>query len=280
MPAAVGIPLFVNSRAFGANDRIVMGCIGTPDHWHAIISIAAMKNGKDVYCEKPETLTIREGREMTTVARRYGRVKAGIINTLAQIGYGKALADYMKLVGDPDKDVAIAAIRATGRFPCSSSIIALQRARRSAATDVQIEIDAALRRNAIGMMALIKGKKTTDTFVKLSKSLPADGQELIVRSLAARGDASASSAIIDMTSSEHENVRLASLEALGGIGTPQAVGSLAKAEATAGDRERQIARASLVRIKGKGIKQALIKAVNSGEAGCRVEVRRIRSLRR
>ncbi len=51
--------------------------IGTPDHWHAIISIQAMMNGKDVYCEKPETLTIREGRQMTTVARRYGRVFSG-----------------------------------------------------------------------------------------------------------------------------------------------------------------------------------------------------------
>jgi predicted dehydrogenase len=51
--------------------------IGTPDHWHAIVSIAAMKNGKDVYCEKPESLTIREGREMERTARRYGRVFSG-----------------------------------------------------------------------------------------------------------------------------------------------------------------------------------------------------------
>lgn len=51
--------------------------IGTPDHWHAVISIEAMKNGKDVYCEKPETLTIREGRQMTTIARRFGRVFSG-----------------------------------------------------------------------------------------------------------------------------------------------------------------------------------------------------------
>ena len=143
--AAIGVPMYVNSRAFGANDRIVMGCIGmggqgrgdmngfmgfrdvrvvavcdvvdehlnqsknmvdrrygnkdckaykdfrdvvvrddidvifigTPDHWHAIISIAAMKSGKDIYCEKPETLTVREGREMVKVARRFGRVFSG-----------------------------------------------------------------------------------------------------------------------------------------------------------------------------------------------------------
>jgi len=51
--------------------------IGTPDHWHAIMSVDAMMNGKDVYCEKPETLTIREGQIMLDTARRYGRVFSG-----------------------------------------------------------------------------------------------------------------------------------------------------------------------------------------------------------
>ena len=51
--------------------------IATPDHWHAIIACDAMKHGKDVYCEKPETLTIREGRTMVETARRYGRVFSG-----------------------------------------------------------------------------------------------------------------------------------------------------------------------------------------------------------
>lgn len=64
-------------REVVSRDDIDAIFIGTPDHWHAIISIAAMKNGKDVYCEKPETLTIREGREMTRVARSYGRVFSG-----------------------------------------------------------------------------------------------------------------------------------------------------------------------------------------------------------
>ncbi len=48
--------------------------IATPDHWHAIIAIAACRAGKDVYCEKPLSLTIREARAMVHAARRYGRV--------------------------------------------------------------------------------------------------------------------------------------------------------------------------------------------------------------
>ena len=49
----------------------------TPDHWHAIITVEAMRNGKDVYCEKPESLTIGEAQLMRDTARRYGRVFSG-----------------------------------------------------------------------------------------------------------------------------------------------------------------------------------------------------------
>jgi predicted dehydrogenase len=48
--------------------------IATPDHWHAIQMIAACRAGKDVYCEKPLSLTVREAREMVEAARAYGRV--------------------------------------------------------------------------------------------------------------------------------------------------------------------------------------------------------------
>lgn len=57
-----------------ARDDIDAVVVGTPDHWHAKISIDAMKSGKDVYVEKPMTLTIEEGKIMRDVCRRYGRV--------------------------------------------------------------------------------------------------------------------------------------------------------------------------------------------------------------
>ncbi len=48
--------------------------IVTPDHWHAPLSIAAARAGKDIYCEKPITLKIEEGRRLVEAVRRYGRV--------------------------------------------------------------------------------------------------------------------------------------------------------------------------------------------------------------
>jgi len=64
--------------------------IATPDHWHAIMVIEACRNGKDVYCQKPETLTLREGPLMVAAARRYGRIVSG--------GSQRVLEDYRRFV--------------------------------------------------------------------------------------------------------------------------------------------------------------------------------------
>jgi len=48
--------------------------IATPDHWHAAIAVMAAKAGKDIYCEKPLSLTIKEGRAMVNAARENKRV--------------------------------------------------------------------------------------------------------------------------------------------------------------------------------------------------------------
>ncbi|MCE2795748.1 MAG: Gfo/Idh/MocA family protein [Planctomyces sp.] len=48
--------------------------IATPDHWHTKISVEAMLAGKDVYCEKPLTLTIDEGKLIEKIVQQTGRV--------------------------------------------------------------------------------------------------------------------------------------------------------------------------------------------------------------
>ena len=48
--------------------------VGTPDHWHALPTIAAIESGADVYVEKPLSLDVVEGRAMRAAARKKGRV--------------------------------------------------------------------------------------------------------------------------------------------------------------------------------------------------------------
>jgi predicted dehydrogenase len=57
-----------------ARDDIDTVLIATPDHWHAILAVEAAKAGKDIYCEKPISLTVAEGRAVVETMERYGTV--------------------------------------------------------------------------------------------------------------------------------------------------------------------------------------------------------------
>ncbi len=61
-------------REILADSSVDFVCISTPDHWHAYQMVEACKAGKDVYVEKPISVTIEEGRQMVQAARNYERV--------------------------------------------------------------------------------------------------------------------------------------------------------------------------------------------------------------
>ncbi len=66
--------VYKDYRELLARDDIDSVLIATPDHWHTLIATAACQAGKDVYCQKPLTLCIDEGKELVKTVRRYGTV--------------------------------------------------------------------------------------------------------------------------------------------------------------------------------------------------------------
>ncbi|MEW5975897.1 MAG: Gfo/Idh/MocA family oxidoreductase [Acidobacteriota bacterium] len=68
--------------------------VATPDHWHAIMMIAACQAGKDVYMEKPLSQTIREGQLMRDAARKYNRI-AQVGTQRRSIEHFRTAAEYV-----------------------------------------------------------------------------------------------------------------------------------------------------------------------------------------
>jgi len=69
-----GCAAYQDFRELLARPDIDAVTIASPENWHAIMSVEAMKTGKDVYCEKALSLTVAEGRAVCDAASRFGRV--------------------------------------------------------------------------------------------------------------------------------------------------------------------------------------------------------------
>jgi len=68
-----GVRGYSDYKELLANKEVDGVLISTPDHWHALIAIAAVEAGKDVYLQKPASLTIAEGRALSDAVHRSGR---------------------------------------------------------------------------------------------------------------------------------------------------------------------------------------------------------------
>lgn len=115
------VPRFADYRDVLDRSDVDAVVVSTPDHWHAIPTIEACKAGKDVYCEKPLTLRIAEGRAMVNAAREHGRVvqtgsqqrsgkeflractivRSGAIGDVSKVLVGIAKCNHPGAVGKP-----------------------------------------------------------------------------------------------------------------------------------------------------------------------------------
>lgn len=76
-----------------ADDNVDAVVIATPDHWHAIQTIDAFRAGKDVFVEKPLTITIREGQRMVEEQNSSGRVAGCCLNRRGSSIYQKMVEE-------------------------------------------------------------------------------------------------------------------------------------------------------------------------------------------
>ena len=68
------VRVFADFRELLAQPDVDAVVIATPDHWHGVHAVKAAEAGKDIYCEKPLSLTVKEGRAMVDATRRNKRV--------------------------------------------------------------------------------------------------------------------------------------------------------------------------------------------------------------
>jgi len=107
-----GMKMYHDYREIIYRDDIDIAVIVTPDHWHALPAIEAANGGKHIFCEKPLSHTVREGRAMVRAARENGitfqtgsmqRSREGFLHAceLVRNGYIGEISKVVVSVGDP-----------------------------------------------------------------------------------------------------------------------------------------------------------------------------------
>jgi len=94
--------------------------IATPDHWHAIQTIMACQAGKDVYVEKPLSITVVEGRKMVEAAKRYNRVVQVGLHRRSSQTYRQLARDVQ--AGKIGKVTVARAYRVSNMYPAGIGI--------------------------------------------------------------------------------------------------------------------------------------------------------------
>jgi len=125
---------------------------------------------------------------------------------------------------------------------------------------------------AIGMVKDMHGEDVTEALAKELPNLSATSQVQLLSALGDRGDATALPAVMAITKSEDEGVRIAAIKAIGQLGDESSVMLLAEAAAAARGLEQKAARESLARLRGEEVDEAILAAIGKADAGPKVEL--------
>ncbi len=88
---------YVDFRAVLDRNDIDAVLVATPAHWHATMAVMAARAGKDIYCEKPTAVTVRESRAVLEAVRRYGRIyQAGTQQRSEYNGFFRRACEYVR----------------------------------------------------------------------------------------------------------------------------------------------------------------------------------------
>jgi HEAT repeat protein len=136
--------------------------------------------------------------------------------------------------------------------------------------------DEGLRSMAVRLMQEAPGPEATKAFAAALPQLPPVGQVALLMVLEGRGDPAARPAVLDAIKSADENVRVASLKALGALGGAADVTVLAGKVAAGADAEKTAAAEGLALLKGNDVNSAIVAAIKGADAGTRAAL--VRSL--
>lgn len=159
------------------------------------------------------------------------------------------------------------------RFAGLRGLVATQSAQAvQLLTEAMRADDVALRRYAISLSDQAPGQEATEMLAGSLDSLPVEDRVLLLRALGARGDAAAAEAIVAAAKDEDAEVRVTALETLGQLGDASIAVTLAEAAAAGDDRERRVARASLMALTAQDTNAKLLQFLKNADPGTQVEL--------
>lgn len=240
----------------------IVKLLASPDAAVADAAVAAL--GDLGGPEAVQALEAARGSASPSLRRRVDDARMACADGMLRAGQkAEAAAIYQRLMAaELPRQVQIGALRGLVRARGLAAIGLL--------SDAIKQENPRLRACALGMARDLPGPEITQALLGLLPSLPPDAQELLVLALGERGDVAAAPALMAAAKSEQPAVRLAAIEALAGAGDAAAVPLLLRLAATATGDEQRMARASLVRLKGDAIHDAVLRSA-AVDAALRIE---------